>query len=383
MLEKEIKHLIELKQEGSYWDFKREWYSTENKKNGAMLHDIICMANNLANRNAYIIIGVDEENDFKITGVKNDPNRRNTQKMVDFLKDKFFAGGVRPIVYVETINIEEQLVDVIVIENSFQTPFYVEKRYNQVIPGAIYTRIQDTNTPADKGADLDKIEYLWKKRFHLLESPFERVMYYLEDKDNWIFSRSENKKYYQPFPEFTIELINDEDREGYEYYLFCQYDSTPYWYEIRIYYYQTELKWFDAIGLDQGRVITPVPNWLYIRFGFNDVLRLKYYIKDSWELTLQKFYEDSNGDYPCVLEKLLNCVLMFESEDECNRFKTYLEDNWYLVNYDYSDDSISDLEPIEGYNMDFFKKEFQNIYKAQFMLKEFRKEESTIKSAIL
>lgn len=86
------------------------------------------MANNLANRNAYIIIGVDEGNDFKITGVKNDPNRRNTQKMVVFLKDKFFAGGVRPIVYVETINIEETLVDVIVIENSFQTPFYVEKK---------------------------------------------------------------------------------------------------------------------------------------------------------------------------------------------------------------------------------------------------------------
>lgn len=40
MLEKEIKHLIELKQEGAYWDFKREWYSTEDKKNGAMLHDV-------------------------------------------------------------------------------------------------------------------------------------------------------------------------------------------------------------------------------------------------------------------------------------------------------------------------------------------------------
>lgn len=101
-------------------------------------------------------------------------------------------------------------------------------------PGVIYTRIQDTNTPSNKGADLDKIEYLWKKRFHLLESPFERARYYLEDRNNWIFSRSENKMYYQPFPEFTIELIRDEDREGYEYYLFCHYDSTPYWYEIII-----------------------------------------------------------------------------------------------------------------------------------------------------
>lgn len=43
-----------------------------------MLHDIIFMANNIENRDAYIIIGIDEENDFSITGVEEDNNRRNT-----------------------------------------------------------------------------------------------------------------------------------------------------------------------------------------------------------------------------------------------------------------------------------------------------------------
>ena len=56
----EIDELISLGQEGGYWDFKKQWY--ENKT--ALLHDIICMANNLENRDAYIIIGVDEENDY-------------------------------------------------------------------------------------------------------------------------------------------------------------------------------------------------------------------------------------------------------------------------------------------------------------------------------
>ena len=55
----EILELISLKQEGAYWDFKKEWY--EDGKQSDLLHDIICMANNLENRDAYIIIGIDEE----------------------------------------------------------------------------------------------------------------------------------------------------------------------------------------------------------------------------------------------------------------------------------------------------------------------------------
>ena len=98
MNKSEIKDLILLKQEGSYWDFKREWYSQDKKAN--LLHDIICMANNLSNRDAYIIIGVDEENDYSFSSVKTDPNRRNTQQLVDFIREKHFAGGVRPIVSV-------------------------------------------------------------------------------------------------------------------------------------------------------------------------------------------------------------------------------------------------------------------------------------------
>ena len=53
----EILKLICLKQEGPYWDFKRQWY--EDGHEGDMLLDIICMANNLVNHDAYIIIGVD------------------------------------------------------------------------------------------------------------------------------------------------------------------------------------------------------------------------------------------------------------------------------------------------------------------------------------
>lgn len=51
-----IESLITMHQEGPYWDFKREWYG--DNKDGDMLIDIICMANNLVDKDAYIIIGV-------------------------------------------------------------------------------------------------------------------------------------------------------------------------------------------------------------------------------------------------------------------------------------------------------------------------------------
>ena len=89
-LVKIIEKLISLKQEGTYWDFKREWYTQDKKAD--LLHDIICMANNLENRDAYIIIGVDEEKDYSLINMKLDVNRKNTQKLVDFLRNKKFAG---------------------------------------------------------------------------------------------------------------------------------------------------------------------------------------------------------------------------------------------------------------------------------------------------
>ena len=155
-----IRELISLKQEGPYWDFKREWYSQDKKAD--LLHDIICMANNLENRDAYIIIGVDEERDYSLMNVKLDVNRKNTQKIVDFLRDKKFAGGVRPVVYVQEVELFGTGIDVIVIKNSYETPFYLIENFQGVMANNIYTRIMDSNTPKNKSADIFHIEYLWK-----------------------------------------------------------------------------------------------------------------------------------------------------------------------------------------------------------------------------
>ena len=72
-----IQRLIEKKSEGEFWDYKQKWYEA----NADMLHDIICMANNLANRDAYIIIGVSDNGE--ILGVPKE-NRKKSGKCYYF-----------------------------------------------------------------------------------------------------------------------------------------------------------------------------------------------------------------------------------------------------------------------------------------------------------
>ena len=81
----EIEELIMMHQEGSYWDFKREWY--DDSKDGDLLIDIICMANNLVDRDAYIIIGVNEECDYAIHDVSQDANRREIRRCLQILSE--------------------------------------------------------------------------------------------------------------------------------------------------------------------------------------------------------------------------------------------------------------------------------------------------------
>ena len=64
----EVLSLIQSKREDEWWDFKQQ----HHKDKAELLHDIICMANNRAKRDSYIIFGVEDET-FKIVGVENTP----------------------------------------------------------------------------------------------------------------------------------------------------------------------------------------------------------------------------------------------------------------------------------------------------------------------
>lgn len=336
------------------------------------------MANNLEDKDAYIIIGFDEENNYKIKSVVDDKNRKNTQMLVDFLKDKKFAGGIRPTVYVKTFNLNEGEVDVIVVKNTFNTPFYLTEKYRGVFANNIYTRVMDTNTPKEKSADVHHVEYLWKKRFRLVSTPLERIEYYLEKPDDWLESPTDwgtSKKYHKYFPEFTIEFTLEDDGDAYQYYLFNQTDITPHWRKISMYYHQTLISTLEGICLDGGRYFTPTPLTDGISLGeFRhwDIV-FKYFVKDTLPYVVHQFYYEPDGDDETIShDKFQECILIFESENEKEEFKNYVLINWGYKEQFKKDIWLPHFPKIKGYIMKEFEKQYRDVQILKKMFDEFK-----------
>lgn len=97
-LAQEIEKLLALGYEGGYWDFKSDYSDVKEDK----LIDIICMANNLCNRYAYIIYGA-EDNGI-VCGIESTKSHRaTTVDLIKFLRERSFAGDNIPGVEVKTL----------------------------------------------------------------------------------------------------------------------------------------------------------------------------------------------------------------------------------------------------------------------------------------
>ena len=361
----EINSLIKLHQEGGYWYFKKEWYI----KNADLLHDIICMSNNLENRDAYIIIGVDEEHNYEVVGVKEDTNRKNTQNIVDFLKEKKFAGGIRPTVYVNSLELHKKIIDVIVIKNTNNTPYYLTEHYKGVFANQIYTRIMDTNTPKNQSADIDKIEYLWRKRFRIDETPLQKIEHYITKYNDWETSPNDiaSIEYYKYSPEYSIKTEFDESTNGYEFYLFTQCDNRPRWYLITLMYHQTAMKQFQGIALDCGRCFVVAPDTEVFSYTnhHRNLISYKYYIKDSLRYKLNEFFlytKPAPEEYQ--YSAYINVILLFETEIEFKNFQEYVLNNKKL--YDSLILNYSSEKP------DYYQQPDEHVYIKDAFLDDYR-----------
>jgi len=323
-LKAKVLKCIAKKQEGDYWDFKRQWYEIDNEKDKgriSLLHDVICMANLIKDEDGLIIIGVDEEKDSAICDVKNDPNRKNTHEMVKFLRDKPFDGGIRPTAYVESIDIENKTIDVIVVENSSYTPFYLTKDcFHAVKAYHIYTRVGDSNTPIDRSADSDKIEALWKKRFGIGKPVLERFRIYIEDNKHWISVDGAQSWYYEFAPEFRIETEYDDSRDGYEYYCLCQVSiHGPGWYWLRLKYHDTLMYSTLLVSLDGGNFMTAIPS----QTEFFGSVPFSYYTKEDINYGLYLFFKKRFDEkmQGCYGYKVWNSIVpIMQSKSEAKDF---------------------------------------------------------------
>lgn len=126
------------------------------------------MANNIADRDAYIIIGV-EDKTGRVAGVEHDENRKDTTHFHNILKTAAFFADIPPAVHLETILYKNHEIDILVIEYIPSRPFFLTDDYRDkevvVRRNAIYARESDSNTDIDKTASVRAVEHLWQERF--------------------------------------------------------------------------------------------------------------------------------------------------------------------------------------------------------------------------
>lgn len=223
-------------------------------------------------------------------------------------------------------------VDVLVIKNSTDTPYFLTEDFSdndrKVRSNHIYTRVGDTNTDIDKSADINNIEYLWKKRFLLTRSPFEQIIKRLEHKDEW---KQEGDTYYNIFnPEFTILLEYDEDERETrtEFYAYAMTNSSTMYQMLSIKYFGTQIYGRQVAILDSAQYSTPVPEWEFFTFAeykSNPDYAMKYFTKDSPHYKLNEFLHDKDSfEQGYARRRFFEVVLLFEDSLEKDTFLGYV-----------------------------------------------------------
>ncbi|MBE6768092.1 MAG: ATP-binding protein [Ruminococcaceae bacterium] len=148
---------INSKQEACHYDFKQEWHSAS--KDADLLHDILCLANNTDNADAYLIIGVTDS--YDVVGVTD---WKKSNEVFDYLRSKKFAGSRMPEIQIHKLYYKHRKIDVVEIKSSKNVPFYLAEKYRDV-GVQIYTRVGDTNTPKNECANYNDVEALWRIHF--------------------------------------------------------------------------------------------------------------------------------------------------------------------------------------------------------------------------
>ena len=331
-IESMIKNLIASRREGDYWDFKQEWH----KDNEKLLHDILCFANTVHDKNCYIIIGVADTGE--ILGVREE-NRMRQADLLDLLANTVFAGDNTPEVGVDTIKLEGIEIDVLTVFNSYKLPFYLKiksKKYIHIKEGYIYTRIGDKNTPISQNATIHQIEMLWKKRLGLTQPPLVQIVKRLEDKSEWVQNEGTHYNMYKPEFKLVEEYDDDEnDRRKGEFYVYSQTNSKFSYKNLKIMCNETILDSFQLVVLDSGRYKTPIPKWGhagYDKYGVNYKFTYKYYLKNSIDYELQKFFLDTDDMEELYAKRRLDEVLLYyENEEEMAAFESYIEKDQKVV----------------------------------------------------
>ena len=325
-----VQDLLQRGYEGTYWDYKEDYTDCKEDK----LIDIICMANNIDGRDAYLIYGAND--DGIVTGIENTTYTRYTTKSVtEFLRSKPFAGGYVPKVSVQIVEIENHELDVLIIHSTRNTPYFLANNFSQshdrkkhLIAGAIYTRVNDINTPRNQTASYEHTEHLWRRRFGMDMTPSEKFLYFLENTQNWSETKWDIDKhsYCKKSPEYQLYAL--ESNDGYETLAYFYDDERMLYAPLELRYLTTTLYETELWYMDMGRCLIPKPEKKYmIEQG------LFYYYIELESLSGKLLPLFAYGKKQCNNRSGQQMpVLIFETEETRLSFEKWVKENIELKN---------------------------------------------------
>ena len=285
-----VESLIARRSEGTYWDFKR----CHHANSADLIHDILCLANTKHRGRRFLIFGVDSA-DFSLHSINNGSGRRTQADTAGLFRDnasKFFQSRF-PDFYLAEVLIDGRLLDVLVIEDLPNKPYYLVERYRKLGAHHIYTRVCDTNTPVTHVAQPHEIERMWRERFGLDLTPLDRVKLHLNEIDAWVPSNKMGEnlhKHHKTFPEFTLKVTEAEDfmarNEEWTRGEFRTDNNHAGYFEIR--FHQTCLARVRYVSFDDNKKSMVAPNWEPRGAG-----RFYFYEADSISYALQKWHAAS------------------------------------------------------------------------------------------
>jgi len=336
-LENIIKELLSKGYEGGYWDYKEDYTSCKEDK----LIDIICMANNIEGRDAYLIYGADDNGIVK--GIETTTEPRYTTKMVtEFLRTKHFAGQYVPKVSVQVLKIDGHELDVLIVHNTRNTPYYLTDKFNpshdnkkMLLPGAVYTRINDINTPRIQTASFEHTEYLWRRRFGIDMTPSEKLLRLLDNPEDWSETRWDVDRHsYNIYnPEYQINVLDSQD--AYETISYFYDDERMLYAPLKLNYLTTTLYETELWYMDMGRCLIPKPEHKY---DMEHGLYYYYIEKDSLNGKLLPLF--AYGKSQCCDRSGREVpIMIFENKEMRTEFESWLVNNLFL-----KEKYIADLE---------------------------------------